>query len=650
MMTDANGLSRRRFVQGAALMGAMGAGWPRAVADTAPSGYAMTQDTGVMVGMRDGVHLATDIYFPAFDGKRLDGRLPVIMNRTPYGRSKTAAREMTADGRRRTRAEVAEYYVRRGYVFIYQDTRGRGGSEGQFVKYLDDGHDGYDMCQWIAAQPWSDGRIGMLGTSYDAHTQAAAACAGAPGLKAVFLDFGGFSNAYQSGIRQGGAFELKQVTWAYNLGLDSPDLARDPQRLAALKAVDLKAWFASMPWKRGHTPISLIPDYEDYVFDQWQHGKFDAYWKRLGIYAAGFYPQLAQSATVHLSGWYDPYSRTATDNFVGTRQQRSQPARLIMGPWTHGARSTTFAGDVDFGPDATFEHATGQDYFAYRLAYFDRHLRGIAGADDAQPPVRVFVMGGGSGRRNAEGRLDHGGRWRSETDWPIPRTQWTRYYCHGSGALSEVLPAADADAPSYDFDPRDPVPTIGGAVTSGEPLMRGGAFDQRETASVYGAKPPFLPLSARPDVLVFETPPLDRDIEVTGPIEALLWIASNCPDTDFTIKLIDVHPPSPDYPEGFEMNLTSGILRCRYRDSWEEPSLMIPGQTYPIKVTALPTSNLFKAGHRIRLDISSSNFPHFDVNPNTGAPEGRGLSTRIATNTLFVDSSRPSHILLPVIP
>ena len=217
---------------------------------------------------------------------------------------------------------------------------------------------------------------------------------------------GGFSNAYQSGIRQGGAFELKQVTWAYNLGLESPELKGDPLRLAQLKAVDLKAWFTSMPWKRGHTPLSAIPDYEDYVFDQWRHGQFDAYWKQVGIYAAGFYPQLARAATVNLSGWYDPYSRTATENYTGLKAQDKRPSRLILGPWTHGARSTTFAGDVDFGAQATFEACTGSDYYAYRLAYFDRMLKGQKTVDEHVPPVRLFVMGGGSGRRTAAGRLE----------------------------------------------------------------------------------------------------------------------------------------------------------------------------------------------------------------------------------------------------
>jgi hypothetical protein len=180
--------------------------------------------------------------------------------------------------------------------------------------------------------------------------------------------------------------------------------------------------------------------------------------------------------------------------------------------------------------------------------------------------------------------------------------------------------------------------------------MRGGGYDQREGPQIYGARQPYLPLEARPDVLVFQTPPLAEDVEVTGAIEANLWVASDGPDTDFTIKLIDVYPPSEDYPAGYALNLTDGILRCRYRDSWASPAMMQPGRSYPIKVTAFPTSNLFKRGHRIRLDVSSSNFPHFDVNPNTGAPEGTGLTRRVARNTVFVDSGRPSHLLLPVIP
>jgi uncharacterized protein len=262
----------------------------------------------------------------------------------------------------------------------------------------------------------------------------------------------------------------------------------------------------------------------------------------------------------------------------------------------------------------------------------------------------LFVMGGGSGKRNADGRLEHGGRWRSEAVWPIPRTVATTFYLHSSGLLSSDAPARDLPPRVFKYDPKDPVPTIGGTITSGLPVMIGGAFDQREGPAFFGSKPPYQVLAERPDVLVFQTLPLRTDVEVTGSIEATLWIASDCPDTDFTIKLMDVYPPSVDYPDGYAMNLTDGILRCRYRTSWEKPSLMRPGRVYEIKVEAFPTSNLFKVGHRIRLDVSSSNFPHFDANPNTGAEEGRATSTRIATNRVFLDAQRSSHVVLPIIP
>jgi putative CocE/NonD family hydrolase len=601
--------------------------------------------------MRDGVRLATDVYRPSRGGQPAEGRFPTILERTPYGRNIPNFRDFTAaDPTPKTRAQVAEYYVRSGYVVIFQDCRGCHDSEGRFTKYLSEGDDGFDTCRWLEAQPWFDGRLGTMGLSYAAHTQVALACLGPPALKAMYIDCGGFSNAYQGGIRQGGAFELKQVTWAYNLGLESPEARKDPRLLAALKAIDLKAWFASMPWKRGHTPLSPIPDYEAYVYDQWTHGDFDPFWKQLGIYAQGYYGPFADAAMVHLSGWYDAYSRTATDNYIGLSKRKRGPVRLIMGPWTHGARSTSHAGDVEFGPQATLDADGPGDYFAKRLAWFDRYLKGHGAPGPDDPPVRLFVMGGGGGHKTPEGRLAHGGRWRSERDWPIPDQQLTPYYLTAEGALTTAAPTAGAAALSFDFDPNHPVPTIGGTVTSGEPLMRPGGYDQREGPSDYGARAPYLPLEARPDVLVFETPPLEGDIEVTGAIEANLWISTDGPDSDFTLKLLDVYPPSEDYPEGFALNLTDGILRCRYRDSWETPSLMTPGRVYPIKVAAFPTSNLFKRGHRIRLDISSSNFPHFDVNPNTGDPEGVGLTRRVARNTVYLDLSRPSHLVLPLIP
>jgi putative CocE/NonD family hydrolase len=602
-----------------------------------------------MVTMRDGVRLATDVYRPARGGQAAPGRFPAIMERTPYGRNVTSFRNITAaSDTPLTQMELARIYVAHGYVVIFQDCRGRYGSEGEFIKYVNEGQDGFDTCAWLVRQPWSDGRFGTMGLSYAAHTQVALGCLDPPGLTSMFVDCGGFSNAYQDGIRQGGAFELKQVTWAYNLGLESKAAQSDPRLLAALRAVDIKAWFASMPWKRGHTPLSLIPEYEDYVYAQWEHGTFDAFWKQVGLYAEGYYGAFADAAMVHMSGWYDPYSRTATDNYVGLKKAGKGPVRLIMGPWTHGARSTRHAGDVDLGPASTIDADRGQDFFHTRLDWFDRTLKS-RGPLAADLPVRLFVMGGGSGRKTPEGRLDHGGRWRSESDWPIADRRDTVFHLHASGSLLTAAPATDAPL-AYDFDPANPVPTVGGAVTSGEPLMRGGGFDQRTTPQIFGARAPFLPLEARPDVLVFQTEPLADDIEITGDIVARLWIATDGADTDFTIKLLDVYPPSADYPDGYALNLTDGILRCRHRESWSAPTPMIPGQVYPIEIKAFPTSNLFKRGHRIRLDVSSSNFPRFDVNPNTGAPEGAGLVRRIAVNTVFVDAARPSHVILPVIP
>jgi putative CocE/NonD family hydrolase len=259
-------------------------------------------------------------------------------------------------------------------------------------------------------------------------------------------------------------------------------------------------------------------------------------------------------------------------------------------------------------------------------------------------------MGGGSGRRDAEGRLDHGGRWRAERDWPPPDALDTPHYPHGDGRLSLEPPPADAPPLTYAFDPAHPVPTIGGTVTSGRPVMVGGAFDQREGPRFFGSREPYRPLAARPDVLVFQTEPLTADVEITGPIQARLHIACDRTDTDFTLKLIDVYPPSADYPDGFAMNLTDGIARARYRKSWEHPEPLAPGEPDEVVIDAFPTSNLFKAGHRIRIDISSSNFPHFDVNPNTGGPEGAGGAGLIARNTLFVDAARPSRVILPIIP
>jgi uncharacterized protein len=612
----------------------------------------MRVERDIMVPMRDGTKLACDVYHPTAAGQTVPGAFPVILERTPYGKGQTSRSEISRHHpeRPQSRQEVAAFFVHHGYVVIYQDCRGRYGSEGTFEKYLTEATDGYDTCAWLVRQCWCNGRIGTMGLSYAAHTQMALASLNPPGLAAMFVDSGGFANAYQSGIRQGGAFELRQATWAYTNALKSPSVLANPQCRATLEAVDLHQWFAQMPWQPGHSPVTAAPEYEAYLFEQWTHGTFDEYWTQPGLYAAGYYAQSADVPQVHMSSWYDPYVRTATENYQGLVTRKRGPVRLILGPWTHGNRSSSSAGEVDFGPMAPLDDNLAPDFCTLRLRWFDRWLRGVDNGVETEPAVRVFVMGGGSGRRNAAGRLEHGGHWRQAATWPLPDTQFTLYYLHTNGTLSPDTPAAAAPPRTYRHDPTHPVPTIGGSISSGEPIMVGGAFDQRETPAFFGARPPYRPLAERPDILVFQTAPLTQAVEVTGPITVHLWISSDCPDTDFTAKLVDVYPPNADYPDGYAMNLTGGILRVRYRDAWESATLMQPGQVYAIRIELFPCSNWFAPGHRLRLDIASSNFPQFDLNFNTGEPEGLSTHSRAATNTVYVDQARPSHVLLPLMP
>ncbi len=595
-----------------------------------------------MVALRDGIRAATDVYLP--DGA---GPFPVVLERTPYGRDLVSRSEITAaDPEPIARPDLAGYFTSRGYAVVFQDNRGRHGSEGRFVKYLSDGADGYDACAWIVAQPWCDGRICTMGLSYAAHTQGALGSLNAPGVVAQVLDSGGFADSWRGGIRQWGAFELKQATWAHKQAILSPEAQADPVMKAALEAEDISDWFTRMPWQPGHSPLRHHPDYEAYLFDQWRHGAFDAYWQQVGIWAEGFHHQYVKADCVHMSSWYDAYPLTATGNYMGLKRAGRGPQRLILGPWTHGDRSRRVFGDVDFGPDAPIDSWAG-DWRQYRLRHFDSVIKGTP---NEEPPVRLFIMGGGSGRKTAEGHLDHGGHWESFQDWPLPEARPTRYHLHNDGRLDPALPAEGAAPIAYDYDPAHPVPTIGGSLTSMEPVASGGAWSQMESPDFFGCTAPFLPLSSRPDVLSFQTPPLAAPLRVAGPLSAELWVTTDGPDTDFTAKLLDIHPPSADYPKGYDLLLADGICRLRYAADPARPELHTPGRVVRITVTLFPTANLFAAGHRIRLDISSSNFPKYDVNPNTGEPEGAARRRRIALNTVFMDASRPSHVVLPLLP
>ena len=328
-----------------------------------------------------------------------------------------------------------------------------------------------------------------------------------------------------------------------------------------------------------------------------------------------------------MSSWYDPYPRTATDNYVALARRKRSPQRLILGPWTHGNNHETFAGDVDFGPAAQLAGNVAPDLLTLRLRWFDRWLKGEKNAVDSEPAVRIFVMGGGTGRKNAAGRMDHGGQWRAEKQWPLPGTVPTSFYLHGDGGLSETAPRGESPPRVYRLRsaasrPDDRRHGDLGATGHGRRRVR----SAREPCVLRLARALQTAAPSAPTCWSFRLRRSSSDVEVTGAIEAELWIASNCPDTDFTIKLIDVYPPNADYPHGYAMNLTDGILRCRYRDSWERPTLMTPGQVYRIKVTAFPTSNLFKRGHRIRAGCLVEQLPALrsQLEHRCGGGRGRG--------------------------
>ena len=592
-----------------------------------------------MVPMRDGVRLATDVYRPAKAGSAEDGTFPVLLQRTPY--SKT----------REDLVLEANFFSSHGYVTVLQDCRGRYQSEGGFTKYTAEGEDGFDTLAWLADQSWHGGKVGTYGLSYAAHTQAAAACLRPPNLGCMWLDSGGFANAFLSACRNGGAFELRQLTWAFKEAVESPDAHAHPRTIrAALDSQNIFDWFHRLPWKNGHSPLQWTPDYEDYLLEIWGRETFDDYWRQVGLCLETRYDQVVDIPQVHMSSWYDPYSKSTTDNFVALSESKTSPVSLIMGPWTHGARSVTHSGNVDLGPSAIIDNNLATDFNHLRLRFFDRWLKGEANGWEGESQVRLFVMGGGSGRKNSHLRLDHGGQWRNETEWPLARALNTPFYIQPAGGLSSHQVEGSNLPSTFLFDPAHPTPTVGGNISSGQPVMAGGGFDQREAEEFFGAEEPYLSLASRSDVLVFQSTQLVADVEITGPVSVQLWISSSAVDTDFTAKLIDVYPPSVDYPEGYALNLTDGILRVKFRNSWEQPELMEPGEVYKVKLELMPISNLFVAGHRIRLDISSSNFPRFDVNGNTGENPGMSPAKVTALNSVYHDVTRPSYVLLPVIP
>lgn len=599
-----------------------------------------------MISMRDGIHLATDIYLPELS--EVSSQWPVVIERTPYNKEAQSRSEINLGGRQISRVEMAQRFTENGFVLIFQDCRGRYKSEGEFVKYINEAEDGLDSLAWIQQQAWCNGDIGSMGLSYAAHTQLALACLNPKALKTMVLDSGGFYEAFQCGIRQGGAFELKQATWAYRQAVNKVLSTGDDALLSLLKEEDLQQWFKQMPWKKGHSPLKHLPEYEDYLFEQWTQDCFSEYWEKIGIYAKGYFDQIPDISVLFMSSWYDAYVTSTLNNFLAfSAQDRVAKHEVIMGPWLHGDRNSTYSGEVDFGEQATFDQHFKSDWLDYRIEWFKQHL--LKKQPDIAHDLNVFVMGGGSGRKLPDQKLDHGGHWIKADSWPIAATHAQAFYLSADAKLDRNL-IEPTQRYTYCYDPVYPVPTIGGAVTSGKPIFWGGAFDQTEKVGFFGSHENNQPLSERPDILVFETDILKHDVLVVGPVNVELWISSDAADTDFTAKLIDVYPPSEDYPEGFAMNISDGIIRSRFRNSWCTPESLHANEVVKVEINAFDCCNLFKKGHRIRLDISSSNFPHFDLNFNHADFDHQGKHDLIkANNTIYAGIEYPSAIHLHIV-
>jgi uncharacterized protein len=552
--------------------------------------YDVTIERAVEMKTRDGVTLRADIYRP-----KADGRFPVLLQRTPYNKG------VGESGFGKQAAAI-------GYVVIIQDVRGRYTSDGEWYTFKHEGADGYDTVEWAAALPYSNGKVGMFGGSYVGATQMLTAIAHPPHLAGVFPVVTA-SNYHDGWVYQGGAFE-QWFNESWTSGLTEDTLNRRVHESHNALNWVWRLPLTEYPFFEAPNPSSLAPYFTDWL----RHPDFDDYWRQLSIedhYADFKVPAYS------VGGWYDIFQGGTIRNYVGLKS-RVPGQRLMIGPWYHGPFSGK-AGDIDFGPSAK------GDTDADQLRWYDHLLRGVDNGVERDKPVKIFVMG-----KNI---------WREEDDWPLARAHATPYYLRsaggantrtGDGTLSTSAPA-DEHADRYTYDPASPAPTRGGGLCCDNDHLPSGAFDQRT-------------VEERPDVLVYTTPAFPSDFEVTGPIAAELYVSSSAVDTDFTAKLVDV------WPNGFAQNLTEGILRARFRNSHAHPELLKPGEVYKIRIDMWNTSNVFLAGHKLRVEISSSNFPRFDRNLNTGESAGASSSMVKAGNTIYHDAQHPSALILPVVP
>jgi len=558
----------------------------------APPAYRVRAEKDVMIPMRDGVKLATDIYFPV----GLD-QAPTILIRTPYGKSL----QMVMG-----RPDVSRILASRGYVIVIQDVRGRYGSGGDFYPFVNDGADGRDLIAWIEKQPWFDGRLGTYGASYLGTTQ----WFESPGQKLDAMHLSVTSPNLREVLYTGGELHLMTVYfWSVVMG----ERKNDFQVILKMRRINRSIY--TLPLDQADDRASRDVVYFDQALDPL--AIMDTYQK---VNLDRKYREISAPA-VFVAGWYDMFLGPELLDFNRLLREGGGQAKssvLVVGPWGHGMKGGD--GSVDYGPGTKQKDVVGP---AHYLAWFDHWLKGAENGVSGWPRVRIFVMG-----ENV---------WRDESEWPLLRTRYTDYYLHsggqantrnGDGTLSIEAPKATEPADHFSYDPLNPVPTRGGNSLG----LNLGAYNQAQVED-------------REDVLCYTTPALEQDVEVTGPITATLYASSDALDTDFTVKLVDV------YPDGKAVNIQDGIARARYRNNDpEHPTPLTPGavEEYPLDLWA--TSNLFPAGHRIRVEVSSSNFPRFNRNLNTGEPVPGATRTVKAKQSIAHDPDRPSRVTLPIIP
>lgn len=628
-------------------------------------GEEMTYDVVVARSVkcvaRDGVKLSVDIYRPARNGEPLPGPFPAVMTRSPYD---------TRSGKGPSgQAKNGEYFARHGYLYVVQDSRGRFDSEGEFALLNEkEGPDGYDIVEWLASLPYCNGMIGTQGSSLRAWNQNATALLRPPHLKAMWIIQGG-SNGFMHALRHHGTLELRWLAWLVTNGIHSQESHANPgiQGELVRSAEHMYEWFTRLPWSEGNSPLSALPKWEKQALEFYRNADFSDYWLNPTLNFEAYREQTADIPTVYVGAWYDSYPRATLKNFTDL-QDRLSHQYLLVGAGVHGGPNldNPLSGNVDMGPTAPIKGNLAEDRHEIMLQFFDRFLKGDESRWVDQPKVQYFLMGG-NGTKSTAGRLVHGGEWQAADQWPPAGVAAEDWFLHADGSLSSRAP--DVSEPSrFTFDPAKPMPTIASNVSSmtqnlppfprmmrtGDPislresLVLQGAADQVTHQGVRGAETPYGDLADRPDVLSFTTSPLSEDLEVVGGPEVEIHLSSDAPDTDIFVQLQDVYPESDTWPNGYRMNLCESIFRVRYRDGFEKPSLMRDGEIVKVRFELYPTANVFKAGHRIRILVSSSSFPRFDVNPNTGEPIGYHTHLRTAVNAIHHDPQYPSRIILPV--